>query len=248
MQYLTSYQTNKRTGKMSKLAHIFIASLMVSTLAGCKAHKEHVVGHQISHPSQSHPISVSKKPVYLDLSVPRGSAGLTATQVDNVRGFLSQYRQEGSGKLVISAPSGSPNEVAAFKALKRVRSLIKSDGIAYSAVDMTPYYQEEDPEPPLKISYVRYVAQAPECGDWSDNLGDDSRNGYYRNFGCAQQHNMAAMIENPRDLLEPRGTTPRMSERRHGGWKKWVNGESPISKRDSKEESGKVADNNGGGE
>jgi len=248
MQYLTSEQTRKRTGKMSKTANIIIASLMLSALAGCKTHREHVVGYQVTNPSHGHPIAVSKKPVYLDLEVPRGSNGLTQDQLDNVRGFLSQYRQEGSGKLVISAPSGSPNEVAAFKALKSVRGLIKADGIAYGAVDMTPYYQEEDPQPPLKISYVRYVAQGPECGDWSDNLGDDDRNGYYKNFGCAQQHNLAAMIENPRDLIEPRGASPRMSERRQAGWEKWVKGESPISKRDSKEESAKVSENSGGGE
>ena len=154
----------------------------------------------------------------------------------------------GQGKLVVAAPSGSPNEVAAFKALKRVRSLIKSDGIAYGSVEMTPYYQEDNPQPPLKISYVRYVAEAPSCGDWSDNLAEDARNTNYKNFGCAQQKNLAAMIANPQDLIMPRGMHPRSSERRDTTWQKYVKGETTITKRDSKEESGKIADVTGGGE
>lgn len=248
MKYLTSNSTMKRTGKMSKTAQILIASLMLTALAGCKAHREQVVGYQLSDPSQSHPILVTKKPIYLDLQVPTGSTGLTAEQADNVRGFLSRYRQEGAGKLVVSAPSGSPNEVAAFKALKSVRHIIKSNGIAYGAVEMTPYYQEDDPEPPLKLSYVHYVAEGPECGDWSEDITASDRNGHYRNFGCAQQRNLAAMVANPRDLIEPRGMTHRSADRRDNAFRKYIAGESTISKRDKQEESGKVSDTSGGGE
>lgn len=248
MQYFKSKSISKRTGKMSKVSKVILAGLMVTALAGCKTRQEQLVGHQLSHPSQRHPIMVSKKPIYLDIDVPRGSAGLTSAQADNVRAFLNEYRRQGSGKLIISAPSGSPNEVAAFKALKRVRGLIKDDGIAYNSVEMTPYYQEGDPQPPLKISYVRYVAEGPSCGQWHDDLANDDRNTNYANFGCASQQNIAAMVDNPRDLIEPRGMGPRSSERRDSAWKKYVSGQTTITKRDAKEESGKVADAQGGGE
>jgi len=233
---------------MSKTARIIIAAIMLTALAGCKAHREHIVGYQLSDPSQRHPIMVSKKPIYLDIAVARGSTGLSHAQVGNVREFLSQYRQEGSGKLVVSAPSGSPNEVAAFKALKRVRNLIREDGIAYGSVEMTPYYQEDDPQPPLKLSYVRFVAEGPDCGQWHDNLAEDERNKNYENFGCAQQRNLAAMVANPRDLIRPHGSAPRASERRDTTWDKYVKGETTITKRDAKEESAKVSDASGGGE
>ena len=48
------------------------------------------------------------------------------------------------------------------------------------------------------------MAEAPECGHWPTNLADDPRNLPYPNFGCAQQHNLAAQIANPADLLGPR--------------------------------------------
>ena len=56
---------------------------------------------------------------------------------------------------------------------------------------------------PIRLSYLRYVAEAPECGQWPTNLAEDYRNLPYPNLGCAQQHNLAAQIANPADLLGP---------------------------------------------
>jgi pilus assembly protein CpaD len=36
----------------------------------------------------------------------------------------------------------------------------------------------------------------------------DSENKNYKNFGCAYQNNLAAMVANPMDLLGPRQTGP----------------------------------------
>ena len=70
------------------------------------------------------------------------------------------------------------------------------------------------PARPIRLSYLRYVAEAPECGQWPTNLADDQRNLPYPNFGCAQQHNLAAQIANPADLLGPRTMDPADPERR----------------------------------
>jgi pilus assembly protein CpaD len=43
----------------------------------------------------------------------------------------------------------------------------------------------------------------PPCGDWSTNLAVTTRNDLPSNFGCATQHNLAAMVADPRDLLAP---------------------------------------------
>ena len=34
------------------------------------------------------------------------------------------------------------------------------------------------------------------------------------NFGCATQRNLAAMVDNPADLVQPRGETPGLEMRR----------------------------------
>jgi pilus assembly protein CpaD len=46
----------------------------------------------------------------------------------------------------------------------------------------------------------------------------------YYNFGCATQRNMAAMIDNPADLVQPRPETPAYTERRSEGFDKYRKG------------------------
>ena len=79
-------------------------------------------------------------------------------------------------------------------------------------------------DPPIRVSYLRYVAQPPQCGDWSTNLAYEPMNLPYPNFGCAGQHNFGAMVANPADLLGPRSETARSSERRDQVWSKYVRG------------------------
>ncbi|MGI9379629.1 MAG: CpaD family pilus assembly lipoprotein, partial [Methyloligellaceae bacterium] len=87
----------------------------------------------------------------------------------------------------------------------------------------------------------RYVAVGPECGLWPDDLAHDPENRPYSEFGCATQRNLAAAIDNPRDLIEPRGTTPRSSERRSRAWDSYVNGESTVSEK-SEDEAGNISE------
>jgi len=56
----------------------------------------------------------------------------------------------------------------------------------------------------VEIGFVGYVAHTEPCGDWSENVADTETNLPMPNFGCATQHNLAAMIADPRDLDESR--------------------------------------------
>jgi pilus assembly protein CpaD len=57
------------------------------------------------------------------------------------------------------------------------------------------------------VSFVRTVAVTEECGSWN-NLAYQPENEQYDNFGCAHQHNIAAMVANPQDLVAPQPSTP----------------------------------------
>jgi len=83
----------------------------------------------------------------------------------------------------------------------------------------------------LRLSYLQFVADPPDCPDWSENMGRDPQNMPWPNMGCATQRNLAAMVANPEDLLHPRGETPRPGERRDTVWGKYIAGEPTISKR-----------------
>ena len=132
-------------------------------------------------------------------------------------------------------PSGSTNEVSALRAVADVREIVRSYGIDDSRVAVHAYHSERGGQPPIRISYTRFVAEAPECGTWPTNVADDSRNLPYPNLGCSTQRNFALQVANPADLLGPRTMTPAIAESRDAKWDKFVKGKSTITKKEADE-------------
>jgi len=75
------------------------------------------------------------------------------------------------------------------------------------------------------------AAVAGPCGVWPEDLGpsiDDPHyfeNKPYHNLGCAMQRNLAAMIDNPADLEQPRSETAAYTARRSAAFEKYRKGE-----------------------
>jgi pilus assembly protein CpaD len=208
-----------RSGFRSAPTTVMLVSLVALTLSACTGREEagaHVAGWSLVDASQRHPILVSQQPATLSIRVASGAHGLSASQAAQLSDFLARYRSKDSGnsKLVIGVPTGSPNESAAMRAVANMREMIREFGFSESTVSMAPYAGGRDPSAPIRLAYLRYVAEAPECGFWPTNLAYDPRNLPYPNFGCAQQHNLAAQVANPADLLGPRTTAPADAERR----------------------------------
>ena len=236
----------KITSKTSACAslnrrHLRLAlPLAVATLAlaGCK-HDEgsQVAGWTLTDPTQRHPIMVSQQPAYLNLQVARGSQGLTPSQRAEVSEFASHYRagDSGNSRLIITAPSGSANEVAAMTAVQDTRELLVSNGFSESSVAVEAYSDEANNSPPVRISYMRYVAEGPECGHNWATVSSDYKNLGSPNLGCANQHNLAAMIANPADLLGPRTESGRYSERRDDVINKYAKGKITGSEKSEEE-------------
>lgn len=217
------------------------------TLAACAAPREKSVrGWLVADPTARHPILVGSAPVALDLAVPRGSYGLTRNQTYELRDFLRQYRETNEGPLIVGAPSGGANEIAVMHAMGQLRREFTRAGLSRKNIQFDVYSGGGAGNAPITVSYHTFTALAPECGDWSDNLVRDPKNLPYRNFGCATQRNLAAMVANPRDFVEPRDMTPRDSQRRDILMDKYVRGEATVANK-ADEEGAKVSDVSGGG-
>jgi pilus assembly protein CpaD len=232
------------SGSRPAASRFLLVSLVAVSLFGCRTTDDtgaHVAGWTLVDASQRHPIIVSQQPATLTIRVPSGSQGLSPAQTAQVSEFLAHYRRldSGNSKLVIAVPSGSPNESAAMRAAANLRQLIRDFGFSESTVVMQPYGGGRDPSAPIRIAYLRYVAEAPECGNWPTNLANEPRNLPYPNFGCAQQHNLAAMIANPADLLGPRTMAPSDADRRSLVMDKYRQGKSTGAEK-SGDESAKV--------
>lgn len=221
------------------LGLIALSALAVA-LTGCKHSDsgEQVLGWSMVDPSQRHPIMVTQGPASLDVEVTRGRPGLAPEQRASVIEFLRRYKRESTtGTFTIAAPAGAPNEVSAMQAAGIVRGLARAEGIAWKEIHVEPYSGDEgNPQPPMRLSFVRHSAEGPDCGRFPANLAEEPRNLPYANLGCSTQHNLAAMVDNPQDLLGPRAEqTPRNSARRDIIHDKFIKGETTAAKRDSDE-------------
>jgi len=90
------------------------------------------------------------------------------------------------------------------------------------------------------------AAQAGPCGQWPGDLGPSTGSDYiqnrpYWNLGCASQRNLAAMVDNPADLVQPRGESPAYTARRSIAIDKYRKGENPSGTYTGYE-TGKISD------
>ena len=226
-----------------RAAAIFAAA----ALAGCTAYQAVAVDDYPEDVRLRHPISIREGFGKLELFVGVNRGGLTPAQQADVLAFAHTWRRESSGGVLIDIPSGTPNAHAAHEAAHEVRAILAAAGVAPSVVAARQYR----PVTPMKfatlrLSYPKMIAEAGPCGMFPKDLGAnlqgiDPTNHSYWNFGCAQQHNLAAMVENPADLVQPRGESPAYAARRSVMLEKYRKGE-PTATRNPDADKGKISD------
>ena len=162
-----------------------------------------------------HPIAVQEANRSIVIFVGHARGGLSAPQRNDVMGLAQTWVREGTGAVVADVPVNTANARAAAATYREIRSLLAAGGVPSSAI-MLRQYQPEDVRtlPTIKLSYPKISATAGPCGLWPEDLGPNLQDtGYnenrpYHNFGCATQRNLAAMVDNPADLEQPRPETP----------------------------------------
>jgi pilus assembly protein CpaD len=177
-----------------------------------------------------HPISVLERNQKMVLFIGTNRGGLTPMQRAEVVTYAQTWKRESSGGIVIDVPNGTANERAAADASREVLSLLAAADVPPNAYQIRPYHAGSAKLAPIKLNYPRVAADAGPCGLWPHDLGP-SEAGYlenrpYYNFGCASQRNLAAMVDNPADLVQPRGETPAYTPRRTVVLDKYRKGES----------------------
>jgi pilus assembly protein CpaD len=160
---------------------------------------------------------------------------LTGEQRAEVLAFADEWRREATGGVIIDLPAGSNNQAAAAQALREVRALLAAAAVPPEAVNIRPY-RSRDPNKLLtmKLHYPRITADAGPCGLWTDDFSPTYTRAHFENlehwnFGCASQRNLAAVVENPADLVQPRAETPPYTGRRTTVLDKYHRGESTAT-------------------
>ena len=229
------FETRRATLACALLALVAVGA------AGCRhdVGAPQVAGWSLVDPAQRHPIIVSQQPQTIEVNVAPQARRLSPRQRADVLDFVHRARASdaGNSRLVIQAPSGGDNEIAAMNAVGEIRQMVSDNGFAESSIAVEAY-QGGRFSAPVRLSYLTYVAEAPTCGYWPTNVADQRDNANYWNFGCANQRNLAAMVANPADLIGPRTEGERYGDRRDVTFDKYVRGEHtgadrPTDPRDS---------------
>jgi pilus assembly protein CpaD len=185
---------------------------------------------------QRHPIAIQEADQTLNIFVGTGRGGLTGPQRAAIAAVAQSWLSEATGRIVIDQPAQTPNARAAADSVREIRALLAAAGIPTNAVAVREY-QPSDPRlfAAIRVNYPRLVATAGPCGLWPDDLGPSVNNpGYIENkpsynHGCAVQRNLAAMVENPADLVQPRAETPAYTARRTIAFDKYRKGTSTAT-------------------
>ena len=189
---------------------------------------------------QRHPIEVKSEVALLNVSTD-GSGRLSPQARQQVAGFFSAYRSDGSGTIEIQTAAGGRS---AAQTEGEIRDIAAVYGVPGSTIRVSGYTPDPNDRTTTRLAYARYVASVPSCknADWSQNLSMTWDNTTYPNFGCSMQENVAAMAANPRDLIEARAMDASASaERRETAMGKYEKGESPSAAR-TPGDSGKISD------
>jgi pilus assembly protein CpaD len=198
---------NKRGTFVLRLALPVTAAL---TLGACSAPwgpdpYENVYVSQVHW--ERYPIEVAKGTMKME--VPTSSASLSAAQEETVVRFAQQARRTEASQVVVSRPAGGAH---AGVVADHVTHILASEGIPPRTIVSATYNGGRNA--PVIVSFARHFASTPECGDWSRSVTETAYNEPHANFGCAQQHNIAALVANPQDINVPRTSTPPDAMRR----------------------------------
>ena len=180
---------------------------------------------------QRHPIAVQEANQSIVIFIGHARGGLSASQRADVMGLAQTWLREATGAIVADVPVDTPNARAAADSLREIHAVLASAGVPPRGL-VVHRYHPDDPRlmATIRLNYPRISAVAGPCGLWPDDLGPSINNrGYYankpyHNFGCANQRNLAAMIDNPSDLEQPRPETPAYTPRRNIAFDKYRKG------------------------
>ena len=204
------------------------------TLGACMHTGDEVTAATVSYPDdyrQRHPIAIEEANRSVVIFVGRARGGLSAEQRADVVGLAQVWRHEATGAIVADVPVDTPNAAAAADAFREAQSLLMAAGVPPRGIVLHRYHPQDPRQlATVRLNYPKISAVAGPCGLWPEDLGPSIHdksymdNKEYYNYGCAYQRNMAAMIDNPSDLVQPRSETPAYTARRTEAFEKYRKG------------------------
>ena len=228
--------TTRTSSDLKRRFRLGSALIGLSIALGACVHTDDVTSSIPDDYRLRHPIAVQEADQSTVVFIGHARGGLSASQRSDVLGVAQTWLHEGTGAITVDVPVDTPNARAAADSMRDIRATLASAGVPARGIIVRQYHPEDPRQmAAIRLSYPKISAVAGPCGLWPEDLGPSlkdksySDNKQYYNFGCAYQRNMAAMADNPSDLVQPRSETPAYTPRRSEGFDKYRKGNSSAT-------------------
>lgn len=173
-------------------------------------------------------VNVAESIERLELYTRPNGMELSARDKLAVAQFLDGYARSGDGALYINRPSSAISGLGTQQAEAVVRGLMAEGGLNPNSVQTGQYNSRPGAPAPVIVSYRTLRAIPQDCREMSD-LTRTYSNQPHGQFGCFQSANLAAMVTDPRQLLEPYALGQPNAQRRQAVYDRYIQGESTAS-------------------
>jgi pilus assembly protein CpaD len=223
MTVRTSFDRSRSLRRAGALIGLAVA------LSGCMRTGEEVTTASVPEDYRlRHPIAIEEANKSIVVFVGQGRGGLSAEQRADVIGLAQAWLREATGAINVDVPVGTPNARMAADSMREIHALLGAAGVPPRGMVVRQYHPENPRHmAAIRLSYPKIAAEAGPCGLWPEDIGPSIKNKsyfenkQYYNFGCAYQRNMAAMVDNPADLVQARPETPPDMMRRSAAFEKY---------------------------
>lgn len=137
-------------------------------------------------------------------------SGLSGAQSAALRDLASRYSLNGDGWLRVEAPAG--DDPVAGQQAYAVRAALAASGVPAERI-LISAYAAPDPRAPVLAGFETVRAVVTDCSTERRSTRARYSNQSSLGLGCAVTANMAAQIDNPRDIQGARPMIPADSAR-----------------------------------
>ncbi|WP_158912905.1 CpaD family pilus assembly protein [Caulobacter sp. S45] len=198
---------------------------LAAGLDGCATKRDAILADQppAVTPTEQYALKVTTAPEQIAIGL--HAEGLSPNQQSALAQFVSEWRDNGGGDVVVRTPSDAPAILLTKKIADQISAYLQHLGVPSDHVQASAYVAGPDAtQAPVLVSYDRFEATGPRCANRWDSLMAHFDNQAYAAFGCSVTANMGAQIANPRDLIAPAVVTPADNSRRAVVLGKYRNG------------------------
>ena len=187
-------------------------------------------GHQLQPTHRMNPVKVAETVERVELYARPNGLELSQRDEHAVAAFLSAYAAEGSGPLYINRPDAAMQTAGVSQTNALIDRLMSHSGVNPMTAQSGTYYTRPGDPSPVILSYRRLKTVPQNCA-YQGDLTLTHTNGVTPEFGCSASANLAAMISDPRQLLEPYASQAPNAQRRQVVYDRYIQGVSTASER-----------------